>query len=65
MARIRFTVELDYDAEMMHGGDQDQEAREWFFNQVLGGPDLALVDLGDVGDELGRVRVVSVPEEIE
>lgn len=56
MARLRLTIELEYDAEMMHGYDPD--SINWFMDDILGGDHLSLRDSGDLGDEVGQVRVV-------
>ena len=52
---IRLTIELTYDAESMHGDDPD--ARKWF-KDMLHGDDLQLADFGELGDMIGKVRVV-------
>jgi len=52
---IRLTIELTYDAESMHGDDPD--ARKWF-KDMLHGDDLQLSDFGELGDMIGKVRVV-------
>jgi len=55
--KIRMEIELDYDDELMHG--DDEEARKWFLFDILRGNHLVLLDVGDLGDEVGRVRVTS------
>lgn len=62
MAKLRLVIELEYDAEMMHGGDADAEARRWFMEDVLMGSCLSLNDNGDLGDQIGSVKVLKVEE---
>jgi len=59
MTKIVMTIELDYDAELMHG--DDPESKNWFFGQILN-KDLGKLVLhsDDIGDTVGTVRVVSV-----
>lgn len=35
MRTIRLEIELTYDDDIMHGGDHDQEAKAWFYHQLL------------------------------
>jgi len=59
MAKIVMTVELDYDAEAMHGGDD--EAKAWFFGEILHEEiGELLLHSCNLGDTVGKVRVVSV-----
>ena len=60
MKTIKLEVELTYDEEMMHSGDGDEEAKDWFFNAVLGSEGLRLAELDEIGDEIGSVNVVKV-----
>ena len=53
---IRLTVDLTYNPDTMHGDDED--SIEWF-NSMLFGDDLQLVDFGDLGDMIGAVKVVA------
>lgn len=55
MKRI-LTIELDYDAELHHGGDSDPEAKEWFEADVLGGP--LILHSCELGDEIGTAKVI-------
>jgi 6-phosphogluconate dehydrogenase (decarboxylating) len=59
MKTLKMTVELTYDDELMHGGDS-KFGKDWFFYEVLEGPDLQLVDFGDVGDVLGTIKVTGI-----
>ena len=63
MAKLKLIVELDYDAESVHG--DDEEAKRWFFDGVLSADpaddeECLILHSNSVGDELGRVRVLSV-----
>jgi hypothetical protein len=62
MKKILMTVELEYDDEMMHGDDPEEV--QWFHEQVL--PDVDDYGLylhsNELGDEVGRIRVLSVGE---
>ena len=57
MSKLRLLVELDYDAVMWEG--DLAENRQWFFEQVLLGPDLILHD-NEVGDDIGALRVLEI-----
>ena len=56
MSKLIMMVLLDYDADTMFG--DDAEGRDWFFNDILGGTDLALWDHGEIGDQIGKVQVL-------
>lgn len=57
MKTIRLLIDLTYDNEYMHGSDP---AAEWWFEEdVLGGGSLVLVDRGDMGDDVGNVRIIA------
>ena len=59
MAKIVMTVELDYDAEIMHG--DDEESKAWFFSEILHDETgELLLHSNNIGDTLGAVRVISV-----
>ena len=57
--KLILTIELDYDAELWHGGDDDPEAKRWFFS-VLSGGDLVLHENTEIGDDFGTVRVLAI-----
>lgn len=52
---LRLVVDLSYDQKLWHGNDED--AKRWF-ESVLLGDCLALLDCGDAGDVIGSVKVV-------
>ena len=52
---IRLTIDLTYNYEFMHG--DDPESIEWF-QGMLRGDNLQLVESFDVGDIIGTVKVV-------
>lgn len=57
MAKIRMTIELDYDAELMHGNDAD--AIEWFFEDILM-QDLLFLHSNEIGDIIGTVKIIEI-----
>ena len=56
MRTERLVIELEYDDEIMHG--DELEAIEWFWRDVMGGGELYLHS-NFIGDEVGRVKVIS------
>jgi len=56
--KLQLTIELDYDAETMHGDEKD--AVDWFYNGILRGDNLLLHDNGDIGDTIGTVKVIEI-----
>ena len=64
MTKLRFTAELEYDAEIMHGGDEDPEAKTWFLDLLKGNGDLCLHENNEIGDEIGELRIISLVEEL-
>jgi hypothetical protein len=66
--KLRLLIELDYDADLMHG--DDDEAKKWFFTEVLGvDPEDEehglLLYSGLVGGDIGRVSVIQTMGEVE
>lgn len=60
MAKIRLVIELDYDDSLMHSGDEDEDARNWFFGDILADGGRLSLSSGEIGDVIGSVKVVSV-----
>jgi hypothetical protein len=66
MAKLLLEIELEYDADLIHG--DDPQGREWFFSSVLGvGDALAegnelVLHSNEMGDEVGTVTVKSCRE---
>lgn len=61
MAKLTLTIELDYDAEIMHG--DDEESKAWFFSEILHDETgELLLHSNNIGDTLGAVRVISIGE---
>ena len=56
MKTILMSIKLHYDDETWHG--DDEEAKQWFTDDVLCGGNLRLGDFGDVGDMIGDVEVL-------
>lgn len=60
MAKLRMTIELEYDPEHMYGPDGEQLS---FFEEVLGADSgLALTSMLLGGDIVGTVQVISTAE---
>ncbi len=57
MAKIRMTIELDYDAELMHGNAA--AAIEWFFEDILI-RDLLFLHSNEIGDIIGTVKIIEI-----
>lgn len=57
-AKLTLTAVLTYDAEGMHSGDKDPEARDWFMFDVLYGGGLVLHDNKEIGDAIGTLSQV-------
>lgn len=62
MKTLKLEIELIYDDDMMHSGDGDKDAKEWFFSDVLSG-ELELFDKSDIGDEIGKVKIIRLIDE--
>lgn len=61
MRTIRLEIELTYDDEIMHCGERDQEAKAWFYHNVLLEPlDRLILHSDDIGDAIGEVNVLSI-----
>jgi hypothetical protein len=58
MTDLRLVCTLTYNAEMMHGGDDDIEAKAWFFDLLAG--DGLILHSQDIGDEIGTIRVQKI-----
>ena len=59
--KINLLVELDYDADTMHG--TDLEAIQWFREVVLNGTKGELIlHSNEIGDEVGTINVLRVYE---
>ncbi len=58
MANMTLTIELEYDADAMHG--DDYEACIWFINEVLHNSGLHLFS-DEIGDYVGTVKVIDLP----
>ena len=57
MAKVRMTIELEYDADIMHCG-----AKEWFFGEVLGADSGLTLFSDEIGDFVGTVQVINATE---
>lgn len=57
MGKIKIIAILDYDDRIMHG--DDQEAKDWFINEVLLKETL-IVHSNEIGDEVGSLNIESI-----
>ena len=60
MRTIRMEIELTYDADVMHCGEVDQEAKAWFYKFLLCPRARLILHSNDIGDEVGEVKVLSI-----
>lgn len=58
MKTLQMMIELQYDADIMHG--DDQEARDWFINDILQGDGGLSLYSSEIGDTIGAVRVIQI-----
>lgn len=58
MATISLTVELEFDDSVYPAYSDDEDEREWFRNHLLRDDLILFSNL--VGDEFGRVRLLSI-----
>ena len=60
MKTVRLSIELTYDDLTMHSCDEDQDAKDWFYDHVIApSNDHLHLHCNDIGDTIGSVRVVS------
>ena len=65
MKTLKLLVELTYDEDQMHG--EDPESIRWFRDEILmceNREDL-LLHSNEIGDTVGSIRVLQLPEEVE
>ena len=55
MRTIMLECMFQYDDEVIHG--DSGEDKDWFINSILLGQNLCLTDKGDIGDELGEIKI--------
>lgn len=61
MTRLRLEIELEYDADLMHG--DSAEDRAWFERHILmESDDLLILHSNEIGDEIGTVKVTRIIE---
>ncbi len=60
--KIKMLIELSYDAELMHGGNRDKEAKDWFFNDILGSKkkDDLIFHSNEIGDTIGEIKILKI-----
>ena len=58
VAKVLMTVELEYDADVVHG--DDEEGKAWFFEEILSEEKgLLLLHSNEIGATVGKIRVLS------
>ena len=58
MAKVLMTVELEYDADVVHG--DGEEGKAWFFEEILSEEKgLLLLHSNEIGATVGKIRVLS------
>ena len=62
MRKLKMAIELEYDNRIIHA--DDDEGRTWFLNSVLGDVNGLSLFSDEIGDNIGTVRVLSIPEEM-
>ena len=60
MKRLRIVGVFTYDDVIMHGNDP--EAEKWF-RETLVGDTIIMWETGDIGDEIGSLKITSISEE--
>jgi hypothetical protein len=55
MKTIKIVGELTYDDQLMHG--DDPESIKWFYDLIIMGDDLEVMDFGDLGDSVGKLKI--------
>ena len=65
MKTIKLLVELTYDEDLMHG--EDPESIRWFRDEILMCEirEGLLLHSNEIGDTVGSIRVLQLPEEVE
>lgn len=56
--KLQLLVELDYNDKLMHNGDENQEAKDWFFSDILGCE--LVLHSNELGDEVGSILVLKI-----
>jgi len=52
-------VEFEYDEDIMHS--EDQEAKDWFYNEILLGERLTLFS-NEAGDFIGDIKILEIKD---
>lgn len=61
MKELLVTMIFEYDESTMHAGDDDEEARDWFLNEILLKERL-LLHSNEIGDTIGECKILSIKE---
>jgi len=59
--KLHIEGEFTYDAELMHSGKVDEQAKLWFFNAILLGEELTVFS-PEIGDEIGALKIKKLEE---
>ena len=58
MAKLYFSGELEYDADLIHG--EDEAAIDWFIIDILGETSELILHCNKMGDTIGTVRLTKI-----
>lgn len=61
MKELLVTMIFEYDEIIMHAGDDDEEARDWFLNEILLKERLLLLS-NEIGGTIGECKILSIKE---
>jgi len=59
--KLQIEGEFTYDADLMHSGTVDGEAKLWFFNDILLSEELTVFS-PEIGDEIGTLKIKKLEE---
>ena len=62
MKVLKLVIELTYDPFLWHGDENDTEARDWFFKEVLSDKHDLLLHSNGVGDTIGTVKIIDIED---
>lgn len=56
---LRLVVDLEFEPDLWYEEDNDDD-KAWFYHTIMGGDNLQLIDSGDVGDIIGKIKVIDM-----
>jgi hypothetical protein len=63
MKVLKLVVELEYNDVIMHSTDADEDATEWFLNDVLNPENGLYLHSNEIGDTVGMITSLEVRKE--